>query len=170
MLKIFKREGDSHPKALGAESTPSRHSSSCLDTPSAQKTIRRFVNRVVTDRNTETRKVIRELSSACLTLSAKLKLAEDREKGYLEALNSKKKKRKRGQPFTEKLRAEEGVSALFFSPSKVQKARELQDAKEAAREQEALDKVSRAEARASSKAHEESEAQKKRKDRAIRAE
>ena len=116
MLKIFKREGDSHPKALGAESTPSRHSSSCLDRPSAQKTIRRFVNRVVTDRNTETRKVIRELGSACLTLSAKLKLAEDREKGYLEALNSKKKKkkRKRGQPFTKKLRAEEGVSALFF--------------------------------------------------------
>ena len=62
------------------------------------------------------------------------------------------------------------LARCSFSPSKVQKARELQDAKEAAREQEALDKVSRAEARASSKAHEESEAQKKRKDRAIRAE
>jgi hypothetical protein len=103
-------------------------------------------------------------------MSAKLKLVEDREKGYLEALNSEKKKRKRGQPFTEELRAEEGVSMLFFSTSKVQKVRELQDAKEAAKEREALDKVSRAEARASSKAQKELEVQKKREDRAIRAE
>jgi hypothetical protein len=65
-------------------------------------------------------------------LSAKLKLAEDREKGYLEALNSEKKKKKRSQPFTEELRAEAGVSVLFFSPSKVQKARELQDTRETA--------------------------------------
>jgi hypothetical protein len=40
VLKIFKGEGGDHPEALGAASTPSRHSSSCLDTPSAQRTIR----------------------------------------------------------------------------------------------------------------------------------
>jgi hypothetical protein len=124
----------------------------------------------VAERDTETEKVIRRLGGACLTLSAKLKLAEDREKGYLEALNSEKKKRKRGQPFTEELRAEEGVGVLFFSPSKVQKARELQDAKEAAKEQETLNKISRAEARAALKSQRELEAQRKRKDRAIRAE
>ena len=169
VLKIFKREGGDHPEAMRAETTPSRHSSSCLDTPSAQRTIRRIINEAVAERSTETEKVIRKLGGACLTLSAKLKLAEDREKGYLEALNSEKKRRKRGQPFTEELRAEEGVGVLFFSPTKVQKARELQDAKEAAKEREALDKVFRAEARASSKAQKELEAQKKREDRAIRA-
>ncbi|KAK3614241.1 hypothetical protein LTR22_027850, partial [Elasticomyces elasticus] len=68
------------------------------------------------------------------------------------------------------LRAEEGVGVLFFSPSKVQKARELQDAKEAAKEREALEKVSRTEARAALKAQKELEAQQKRKGRAIRAE
>jgi hypothetical protein len=166
VLKIFKRKGGDHP----GESTPSRHSSSCLDTPSAQRTIRRIVNEAVAERDTETEKVIRRLGGACLTLSAKLKLAEDCEKGYLEALNSEKKKRKRGQPFTEELRAEEGVSVLFFSPSKVQKARELQDAKEAAKGQETLNKISRAEARAALKSQKELEAQQKRKDRAIRAE
>ncbi len=57
---------------------------------------------------------------------------------YREALNNEIKKRKRGQPFTEEIRAEEGFSVLFFSPSKVQKARELQDTKEAAKEREAL--------------------------------
>jgi hypothetical protein len=90
----------------------------------------------VAHRDTENEKIIRKLDGACLTLSAKLKLTEDRGKGYLEAFNSekKKKKRKRGQPFTEELRAEDGVSVLFFNPSKVQKARELQDAKEADKE------------------------------------
>jgi hypothetical protein len=130
-----------------------------------------IVNEAVAERDTETKKVIRKLGGVCLTLSAKLKLAEDREKGYLEALNSeKKKKRKSGQPFTEEHRAEEGIGVLFFSPSKVQKARELQDVKEAAREREALDKVSRAQARAASKVEKELEAQQKREDRAMRAE
>jgi hypothetical protein len=55
----------------------------------------------------------------------KLKLVGDCEKGYFKALNSGKKKRKHSQPSTKELRAEEGVSILFFSPSKVQKAREL---------------------------------------------
>jgi hypothetical protein len=54
-------------------------------------------------------------------------------------LNNNKKKRKRGQPFTEDLRAEEGLGALFFSASKILGARELQDVKEAAKEQETLD-------------------------------
>jgi hypothetical protein len=123
----------------------------------------------VAHRDTENEKIIRKLGGVCLTLSTKLKLVEDRGKGYLRALNSEKKKRKRSQPFTEELRAEEGVSVLFFSLSKVIKARELQDAKGAAKEQEALGKVSRAEARASSKAQKELEVRKKREDRAARA-
>ncbi|TKA25162.1 hypothetical protein B0A54_17677 [Friedmanniomyces endolithicus] len=122
------------------------------------------------ERDTESAKVIRKLGGACLTLTAKLKLAEDRERGYLEALNNEKKKRKRGQPFTEELRAEEGVSVLFFSPSKVQKARELLDAKEAAKEREALEKVSRAEVGAALKAQKQLQAQQKREDRVKRAE
>ncbi|TKA24266.1 hypothetical protein B0A54_17654, partial [Friedmanniomyces endolithicus] len=66
--------------------------------------------------------------------------------------------------------AEEGLSVLFFSPSKILRARELQDVKEAAKEQEARDKVSRAKARAAQKAQKESEAQQKRDGRATRAE
>jgi hypothetical protein len=125
VLKIFKREGGDHSETSEAESTPSRHSSSYLDIPSAQRTIRRIHDEAVAHRDTENEKIIRKLGDICLTLSAKLKLVEDREKGYLKALNSKKKKRNRGQPFTEELKVQEGVSILFFSPSKVQKAREL---------------------------------------------
>ncbi|KAK4985845.1 hypothetical protein LTR66_005654 [Elasticomyces elasticus] len=113
---------------------------------------------------------MRKLGGVCLTLSAKLKLAEDREKGYVEAFDNEKKKRKRGQAFTEELRAQDGVSVLFYSPSKVLKARELQNVKEAAKEREALERVSRAEARAVLKAQKELETQQKREDRAMRAE
>ncbi|KAK3618545.1 hypothetical protein LTR22_026338 [Elasticomyces elasticus] len=118
----------------------------------------------------QTEKVIRKLGGVCLCLSARLELAEERERGYLEALHNEKKKRKREQPFTEDLRVEEGVSVLFFSLSKVQRARELQDVKQAAKEQEARDKVFRAEARAVRKARKESEAQQRRDNRATRAE
>ncbi|KAK1807540.1 hypothetical protein LTR12_018115, partial [Friedmanniomyces endolithicus] len=90
---------------------------------------------------------------------------------YVEALNNEKKKtRKRGQPSTEQLRAEEGLSVLFFSPSKILESGELQHVKEAAKEQEAPDKMSRAKARAAQKAQKEWEAQQKSDDRAIRAE
>jgi hypothetical protein len=125
VLKIFDEKGGDHPGALVAEAVLSRHSSSCLDTPSAQRTIRRIVNEAVAERDAKTEKVIRKLGDACVTLSAKLRLAKDREKGYVEALDDEKKKKKRERPFTKEIRAKEGVGMLFFSPSKVQKAREL---------------------------------------------
>jgi hypothetical protein len=170
VLDVVDKKGRNQPETSRVESVPSRHSSSCLDTPSAQRTIRRIVDKAVAERDAETEKIIRKLGGACVTLSAKLRLAEDREKGYVEALNDEKKKRKRGQPFTEELRGDEGVGALFFSPSKIQRARELQDAKEAAKEREALEKASRAEARAVAKAQKELQAQRKREERAARVE
>ena len=95
VLKIFDEKGGDNPGALGAESVPSRHSSSCLDTPSAQRTIRKIVNEAVAERDAKTEKIIRKLGGAYITLSAKLRLAEDREKGYVEALDDGKKKKAR---------------------------------------------------------------------------
>ncbi|KAK4981075.1 hypothetical protein LTR28_006825 [Elasticomyces elasticus] len=99
----------------------------------------------------------------------RLALAELGKKGYIEAFNNEKKKRKGRKPFTEELRAEEGSGAMFFSPSKVKKARDLQDAKEAAKEQETQDKLLNAQDRAAQKAHKELKPQQKRKDRTARA-
>jgi hypothetical protein len=124
VLKIFRKETSDRSRTLGAQSPPSRHSSSCLDSPSAQQTIRRIVNEAVAQRDAETGKTIRKLGGACLTFALRLRLAGEREKGFIEALNNNKKKRKRGQPFTEDLRAEEGLSAIFFNPSKILRARD----------------------------------------------
>jgi hypothetical protein len=57
--------------------------------------------------------MIESLSVAYLSLAIRCKLVEDREQGYLEALNNeKKKKRKRGRPLIEEFRAREGSRAL----------------------------------------------------------
>jgi hypothetical protein len=61
VLKIFDERGGDHPGALGAESVPSRHSSSCSDTPSAQRTTRRIVKEAVAERDAKTEKVIKKL-------------------------------------------------------------------------------------------------------------
>jgi hypothetical protein len=168
VLEILEKETSDHSRTSGAQPTLSRHSSSCLDSPSAQRTIRRIVYEAVDQRDAETEKTIRKLGGACLTFASRLSLAEEREKGFIEALNNNNnnnnnnKKRKCGQPFTEDLRAEEGLGAQFFSPSRILRARELRDVKEAIKEQEALDEVSRAEVRAAQKAQKESEAQQRR--------
>jgi hypothetical protein len=47
VLEIFEKETSDHSRTSGAQSTPSRHSSNCLDSPSAQRTIRRIVNEAV---------------------------------------------------------------------------------------------------------------------------
>ncbi|RKF82745.1 hypothetical protein GcC1_011015, partial [Golovinomyces cichoracearum] len=125
--------GGEHLKAFGAESTPPKHSSRCIDPPLDHRTIKKIVNKAVAERDTFGGKVIRRLGGAYLTKTVKLKLAEVREKGYLEAFNSENNEMKRGQLFTKELREEERVSVLFSSLSRVQKAIELQDAKEAAK-------------------------------------
>jgi hypothetical protein len=65
------------------------------------------------------------------------------------------------------LRAEEGLGILFFSPSKVTRARELQTAKEATKDDEALDRLLQAQDRAEKKSQKEVEAQQRREDRAM---
>lgn len=96
-------------------------------------------------------------------------MAEEREEGLLRSIDSEKKKRKCGSAFTEQLRADEGLGVLFFSPSKVVRARELAAAQEFAKDDEALDRLLRAQDRAQLKAQRELEAQQKREDRAIKA-
>jgi hypothetical protein len=54
VLKIFKKETNDRSRTLGTQSPPSRHSSSRLDSPSAQRTIRRIVNEAVAQRDAET--------------------------------------------------------------------------------------------------------------------
>jgi hypothetical protein len=60
VLKIFDEKDGDHPGALEAELVSSRLSSSCLDTPSVQRTIRKIINEAVAERNAKTEKIIRD--------------------------------------------------------------------------------------------------------------
>jgi hypothetical protein len=150
-------------------SPSSRHSSSCLDSPRAMRTIRRIVNEAAAHRDAQSQRTIEKLAGAALTLSAELVLAREREKGLMESIDNEKNKRKRSRAFTEELRAQEGLGVLFFSPSKVARARELQAAKDATKDDEALDRLLQAQDRTQQKAQKQLEAQQRREDRAIRA-
>jgi hypothetical protein len=111
----------------------------------------------------------RLLGDAYLGASARAKLAEEREQSLLQSIGPEKKKRKRGGAFTEQLRADEGLGVLFFSPSKIVRAREPAAAQEFAKDEEALDRLLQAQDRAQLKASRELEAQEKCEDRAIKA-
>jgi len=69
----------------------------------------------------------------------------------------------------EEFRAQEGASAILFSPSKVQKANELMERREQAVLKEDHEKQLRIQDKAAQKAFKEQEAQRKRTDRAIAA-
>lgn len=131
--------------------------SSCIYSPSAVRTIRGDVSQEAAQRDAQWQGVIESLSETCLGAAARCKLSEDRKQGYLEALNNEKGKRNNGRPLMGNFIAQEGSGALFFSRSRILKARELQDAKEAAKEQEAQEKVQKAQDRAERKALKESE-------------
>jgi hypothetical protein len=169
VLKIFDKEAG---EALydSSASTPSESlRSSYLDSPRATRRIRRIVGRSVGADGARKDRTIRLLGDAYLGASARAQLAEDRVKGLLKSIDSEKEKRKRGSAFTEQLRADEGLGVLFFSPSKVFRARELAAAQEFAKDDEALDRLLQAQERAQFKAHRELEAQQKREDRAMKA-
>jgi len=170
VLEIFEKEASDNSEGLQAPTPSTNDSSSYLDLPSAMRAIRRVVNEEVAHRDVQSQRTIEKLGNTCLTLSAELSLAREREQGYIETIDNQKREKKRGKPFTEDLRAEEGLGVLFFSPSKVTRARKLQIAKEAARDEEALDKLLQAQDRAEQKAQKEVESQRKREDRAIMVE
>ncbi|OQN95385.1 hypothetical protein B0A48_18633 [Cryoendolithus antarcticus] len=146
MLQIFKNDTEALPVT-----TPSgSRSSSCLDSPTAIEGCEQTKQRM-----------------PCL--ATELTHAREREQGYLEVIQQQKRRKKHGRPFTEELRAQEGLGVLFFSPSKIERAKELQAAKEKAKEVEAQSKMDRAQDRATQKAQKEVEAQQRREDRIARA-
>jgi hypothetical protein len=147
VLKIFNKEEPEDEDAFPDQAPSESHSSCCLNSPSAMRTIRRLVSEGVALGNAEPQRLVNKLGNTCLTFATELILAREREQGYIETIESQKKKRKRGRAFTEDLRAEEGLGALFFSPSKINRAKELQAAKDEAKELESHNKLLRAQGR-----------------------
>lgn len=63
----------------------------------------------VDHRDAQSQGLVAKLGGACLTFATELTLAREREQGYIETINSQKKKGKRGRPL---LRTSERRKAL----------------------------------------------------------
>ena len=93
--------------------------------------IRRLLEEVVIDSHD---KKVRKLNDTLMALSTENILLKLRCKGLEKAIMKKEKKGNRGKALMSELRAPEDGGAVFYSPSKVQRARELQAEKEHAAE------------------------------------
>jgi DDE superfamily endonuclease/Tc5 transposase DNA-binding domain len=72
----------------------------------------------------------KKLHSAMAQLSTDVVLLRAENQGLRRAIINEKKKRKRGKPLFEALRAETSIKAQFYSPSKIQRAQDLYHQKE----------------------------------------
>lgn len=138
----------------------------CFDSPSVKRRLRKMISRAV---DKKTKKWMAQLTEEVLSTRAELMLARIEKRRSTEALHQEKKRKKKGKKLMEEFRAQEGASAILFSPSKVQKAIELKDRREQAVLEENHDKQLRIQEKAAQKALKEQEAQRKRTDRAIAA-
>jgi hypothetical protein len=138
----------------------------CFDSPSVNRRLRKMISRAV-DKNTK--KWMTQLTEDVLNTRAELTLARIEERKATEALHQEKKRRKRGKKPLEEFRAREGTSAVLFSPSKVQNAKELKWLRAQAVQEAYHEKQLKIQDKAAQKALKGQEVQQKRSDRAVAA-
>ena len=78
----------------------------------------------------------KRLENTVLKLTTDIALLHSKNKGLRKALGNEKKKRARGKPLFNKLHAETDCKAMFFSPSKIERAIELQEERKQLQHQE----------------------------------
>ena len=77
---------------------------------------------------------VKELSNTIQSLAAMNIILKSRIKGYQRALQNKQKKRQRHKPLFHQLATTDDSGAIFYSPKKVEQARELQKEQQEAKE------------------------------------
>jgi membrane protein involved in colicin uptake len=102
-----------------------------------------------------------------VTLSAKLTLSRLRNKQLGTALRQEQRKKKRQKKVFEELRPSEGFGTLIMSPTRIQRARDLEISREQEKEQLVRDRELRAQERAKEEARKQEEVQQRREDRAV---
>lgn len=78
----------------------------------------------------------KRLENTVLKLTTDIALLRSENEGLRKAFSNKKKKRARGKPLFNNLRAETDCKAMFFSPSKIERAKELQEERKQLQHQE----------------------------------
>lgn len=169
VLKSFPVDHEAEPGVQRGTERSSDSPPSIYDSPSKTKRLRGVLNVTAAKNDKKTQRTLEKLSDTVLGLLAKLVLSNLKVKQLSGSLNDEKKRRKRKRKITEELRASGQSGALFMSPSKIQKTRDIALSREREREQLLRDKEVRAQERAREKVQKEEEAQKKRDERSAAA-
>lgn len=167
VLSIFSTADEETSGRQSAERPASGSSSSTFDSPSKAKRVRTVLNSSVARSDREMQRTLEKLGDTVLGLSAKLTLSRLRNKQLDAAFRQEKKKRKRQKKVVEELRSSEGSGTLIMSPTKIQRARDIEMSREQDKEQLRRDRELRAQERAKEKARKQEEAQRRREDRAV---
>jgi hypothetical protein len=140
VLEIFSPEAVASPRTQRQQNRASDSLLSKFDSPSKAKRLRPVLNAASARSHPRAKKTIEKLGDTLLSLSAKTLLSNLENKQLSEALNRQKGRKKRKGKVAEQLRSEGGTGTLFMSPSRVQRARDLEDSREQAKEQYQQDK------------------------------
>lgn len=167
VLSIFSTADEDTSGRQSAERPASGSSSSTFDSPSKAKRVRAVLNSSVAGSDREMQRTLEKLGDTVLGLSAKLTLSRLRNKQLDAAFRQEKKKRKRQKKVVEELRSSEGSGTLIMSPTKIQRARDIEMSREQDKEQLRRDRELRAQERAKEKARKQEEAQRRREGRAV---
>ncbi|KYG39862.1 hypothetical protein M433DRAFT_28377, partial [Acidomyces richmondensis BFW] len=127
------------------------------------KRLRTILKNAVDESSSESFSLIKD---TIVRLSCDLTLSKNREQSLSNALNYEQTRRKRSKRVLEELRSEEGSGTLFMSPSKIQRARDIADGREAAKAAQKAQKAEQQLERAHKKALKEAEAEGKRTEKA----
>lgn len=123
------------------DSRPSTSLGSSALSASDWRKIRKLLRDIATELITETDKAkASKLSNTLLHITTENTLLKAENEGMKQALYQEKKKRKRGKHLFEELRSQDNQGATFFSPTKIQAAKDLQVQKE---EDKAVEKVAK---------------------------
>nr|POE44883.1 hypothetical protein CFP56_78935 [Quercus suber] len=134
ILSVFK-EVEHRPESKDSSS------SSALSTTDWRK-IRSLLKEVVTEVvDEQEQQKVHKLNNAILTITTQNALLKAQNQGFKSALIIEKKRRKRGRGLFEELRAVDSQGATFFSPTKIQQAKDLQVQRDRAKEEAQQQKV-----------------------------
>lgn len=148
VLRVFQ---DASQENEGPES-PDSHSDSSQLSRSEWRAIRTVIDTSIqreVDRRQQ--KQLKRFSNTFLGMSATISLQDQQIEQLQSALCNEKKRRKRGKQLMEEFRDREGTSAIFFSPSKIASAKQLQLNRELEKQQQQQAKQLRAEEREAAK-------------------
>jgi hypothetical protein len=126
----------------------SRESSTSVLSASDWRKIDRLIRAAVADSGSPEAK---KLSRTVHSISVKKQLLQHENEGLQVALNNEKRRRKRGKPLLDKQATEDFGGAVFWSPSRIQRARDQRRQKEAQAEQLLLQKAEKTEAQRASR-------------------